>query len=212
LGCAWLTIERNRVWNDELLLWQDASRQAPEKVRPLLNLGSLYQARGLTSEAEAEYEAVLRLVPDHAASLSNLSSLYLAANDLDKAEQVLDKAVALPNKLPAVYMNLAVLRMRQSRIEEARQLLQQVESLAPEQFLVHHNLGDILLNEGKPAEAIKEYLTEIARNPGFAATHLHLALAYEAVAMPEMAKREYRAALTLEPGNREAQAAVERLK
>jgi tetratricopeptide (TPR) repeat protein len=212
IAFAWLTIERNKTWNDELLLWQDASRQAPEKIRPHLNLGSLYQARGLTAEAVKEYETVLQRVPDHAASLSNLSSLYLAANDLNKAEQVLDRAAAQPNKLPAVYMNLAVLRMRQSRLVEARQLLHQVESLNPQQFLVHHNLGDIFLNEGKPEDAIREYLVEIARNPDFALTHLHLALAYEAAAMPEMAKREYRTVLTLEPGNSEAQTALGKLK
>src|SRR5262249_51244215 len=123
---SWLTIERNRVWNDEVSLWENAEQQAPGKIRPHLNLGSLYQARGRATDAEREYEMVLQRAPDHAASLSNLGSLYLAANDLTRAEEVLSKAVAQGTSFPAVYTNLAVVRMRQSRLDEARDLLQRV--------------------------------------------------------------------------------------
>jgi len=209
---SWLTMERNKIWTDELLLWQDASRQAPEKIRPHVNLGALYQARGQTGQAIKEYEYVLSRVPDHTASLSNLSSLYLGVDDVAKAEEVLNRAIATQSPFPPIYMNLAVVRMRQGRIDEARHLLQRAGTLDPRQLLVHHNLGDIFLNEGKSEQAIAEYLEEITLNPDFALSHLHLALAYEAARMPEMAKEQYRTVLKLQPQNAEARAALERVK
>src|SRR5262245_45835803 len=39
---GWLSIQRNAVWNDEVLLWEDAA-QAQAKLRPHVNLGALYQ-------------------------------------------------------------------------------------------------------------------------------------------------------------------------
>jgi predicted Zn-dependent protease len=109
-------------------------------------------------------------------------------------------------------MNLAVVRMRQSRLDEARDLLKQAASLDPQQQLIHHNLGDILLNQGKPTDAIAEYRMELMRNPDFVLTHLHLALAYEAARMPEMARNEYGTVQRLDPGNLDARAALEKLK
>jgi Tfp pilus assembly protein PilF len=209
---GWLTLDRNKVWNDEVTLWEDASRQAPAKVRPHVNLGALYQARGKVREATSEYETVLRLVPDHAASLSNLSSLYLAANDVVKAEDVLNRAVAQHSSFPAIYTNLAVVRMRQQRLDEAKQLLHHVLSLDPQQLLTHHNLGDILLNQGKFSEAVDEYLMELVRNPDFVLTHLHLGLAYQAVGNLEMAKEQFAIVLRLQPGNGEARSALDKMK
>jgi Tfp pilus assembly protein PilF len=209
---SWLTIERNKLWNDEVLLWEDASRQAPEKIRPHLNLGALYQARGNATEAAREYNFVLQRVPDHAVSLSNLSSLYLAANDLAKAEEVLNRAIARQTSFPVVYLNLAVVRMRETRFDEAQRLLEKAVSLNPQQQLVHHNLGDVMLQQGRPSEAIAEYLFEILLNPDFVMTHLHLAIAYQAVGMPGMAREQYLIVQRLDPGNQEARSALEKLK
>lgn len=73
-GC--LTIERNQVWADEFQLWKDASRKAPEKVRPHINLAVVYQSRGQADRAIEEYEFVLRRHPDHTMALTNLAALH----------------------------------------------------------------------------------------------------------------------------------------
>src|SRR5262245_24664775 len=62
-----LTIDRNRVWSDEVSLWLDAARKAPEKLRPHLNLGWLYQMRGDADRAMNEYQFVLARQPEHPA-------------------------------------------------------------------------------------------------------------------------------------------------
>jgi tetratricopeptide (TPR) repeat protein len=209
---GWLTTGRNAIWNNETILWEDASSKAPNKIRPHMNLGALYQVQGQTNRAIKEYEYVLAHNPDHPAALGNLGSLYLASNDLARAEQVLSQAAARQSAFPGVYLNLAVLRLRQGKFEEARELLLHTGRLNSYQLMVHHNLGDILFNEGQPAKAIDEYLAELKLNPDSALTHLHLAKSYETVGLRDKAIDQYRIASRLDPANREARAALQGLK
>ena len=209
---SWLTIDRNVVWHDEVTLWRDAAQKAPERLRPHLNLGALYQVRGENQQAITEYEFVLRRVPKHDAALANLGSVYLALNQVDRAETILNRAIAAQTHFPNVYLNLAVVRLRQGRFEDARGLLKEAEALNPRQPMVHHNLGDIFFNERQTTQAIAEYLAELQINPGSPITHLHLAMAYEASGSPADSLKHYLSLQRLEPANIEVQAAIRRLQ
>ncbi len=208
----WLTIDRNLVWHDEVTLWRDAAQKAPEKLRPHLNLGALYQVRGNYEEAQIEYEFVLKRVPKHDAALANLGSVYLALNQIEQAETMLNRAVTAQTQFPNVYLNLAVVRLRQGRFEDARRLLQKAQALNPRQPMVHHNLGDIFFNERHTSQAIGEYLAELQINPDSAITHLHLAIAYEASGLSRDSLSQYLLLQRLEPTNLEVQTAIRRLQ
>ena len=209
---SWLTIDRNVVWHDEVTLWRDAAQKAPERLRPHLNLGALYQVRGENQLAITEYEFVLKRVPKHDAALANLGSVYLALNQVDRAETILNRAITAQTHFPNVYLNLAVVRLRQGRFEDARGLLKEAEALNPRQPMVHHNLGDIFFNERQTTQAIAEYLAELQINPGSPITHLHLAMAYEASGSPADSLKHYLFLQRLEPANIEVQAAIRRLQ
>ena len=209
---GWLTIERNALWNDEVLLWKGASLKAPNKIRPHLNLGALYQLRGQRDSAIKEYQLVLDRDPTHSSALSNLASIYLANDDLAKADELLEPAVARNSPFAAVYVNLAVVRLRQQRFDDARRLLQHAESLDPQQFMVHHDLGDILFNEGRQAQAIDEYLAELKLHPDSTLTHLHLAYAYEDTGLRDKSIEQYLIVAKSDPTNPDVRTALQRLK
>ena len=208
----WLTVDRNVVWRDEATLWRDAAQKAPEKLRPHLNLGALYQVRGDNQEAIKEYEFVLKRVPKHDAALANLGSVYLALNQVDQAETMLNRAITAQTHFPHAYINLAVVRLRQGRFADARRLLMEAEALNPQQPMVHHNLGDIFFNEHQTSQAIVEYLAELQINPGSPITHLHLAMAYEASGSAADSLKHYLFLQRLQPANTEVQAAIRRLQ
>jgi tetratricopeptide (TPR) repeat protein len=208
----WLTIDRNVIWHDEVTLWRDAAEKAPEKLRPHLNLGALYQVRGENQQAITEYEFVLKRAPKHDAALANLGSLYLALNQVEQAETILNRAITAETQFPNVYLNLAVVRLRQGRLEDARRLLQKTQALNPRQPMVHHNLGDIFFNERQTSQAIREYLAELQINPDSAITHLHLAIAYEANGSPGDALTHYLFLQRLDPASTDVQASIRRLQ
>jgi Tfp pilus assembly protein PilF len=198
-----LTAARSQVWMDERQLWEDASQKAPTALRPHLNLGAIYQTRGMIDHAMREYQVVLNSAPNHDAALANLGSSYLERGKLDLAESLLGRAVARRSEFPGVYLNLGVVRLRQGRYPEAKEMLLHARLLNPRQLMIGLNLGDIAFNERRFQDAIAEYLGELKINPGSAITHLHLAKAYEATGDIPGAVREYRAVLDASPGDAE---------
>lgn len=64
LAMAPLTLDRNRLWRDDVALYQDAAAKSPSKVRVRYNLGSALARAGRVAEAEQEYRQAVRLEPD----------------------------------------------------------------------------------------------------------------------------------------------------
>jgi hypothetical protein len=64
-----LTHARNRVWLNELSLWEDAVKKSPNKARVHKNYGKglLSVAYGSSEQAKREFETAIRLAPDWAA-------------------------------------------------------------------------------------------------------------------------------------------------
>ena len=80
-----LTVSRNRVWADELTLWEDTYEKAPQSYRANANLGQLYFARferdpnrdpQLREWAIQLSEQAAELNPEDSLPLSNLGAIY----------------------------------------------------------------------------------------------------------------------------------------
>jgi hypothetical protein len=56
-----LTFERNHMYRDPLLLWEDAVSKAPSKRRPHKNYGNVLASRQLFGKALEQLHAVLLL-------------------------------------------------------------------------------------------------------------------------------------------------------
>lgn len=74
LGCGFWTFERNRVWHDELTLWQDAVEKSPDKWRIHNNLGREYFRRWESGKAIYHYRRALQLEPGAIMARTNLAS------------------------------------------------------------------------------------------------------------------------------------------
>ena len=94
----------------------------------------------------------------------------------------------------------------QKALEEQRLAVQ----YDPESSVFHKNLGNILLGID-PAAAAREFAAVIAIQPQLAEGHFDLGLAYQAMGDFSKAADEYRRALAIDPGYRDAAAALEKL-
>jgi protein O-mannosyl-transferase len=209
---VWLTRARNTVWNDPVLLWQDAERQAPEKLRPHFNLAGLYRSRGQLDRAVVEYDWILARRPGHPGALTNLASMDLDRKDFAKAESLLAPVVDGHIPFAPAYLVLSIIRIRQGRFEEGRSFLQYALQVDPMQPMLHHNLGDIFVNEGKLENAITEYVAELQLNPNSMTTHLNLAKTYEMAKLPEKSIEHYRIVQRTDPANPDVRDALARLR
>jgi len=117
---ATTTAVRARVWHDELALWQDAAAQAPEKLRPQVNLGRAYELAGDLFEAERAYKTVIGLSFDvrqsayqrrfaRAAAETNLAHLAMKAGQFATAMRILDSALEVWPEFPFAHYNRAAI-------------------------------------------------------------------------------------------------------
>ena len=69
------TIQRNRIWNDDLLLWEDTARKSPNKGRVLANLTAAYLRNGQPEKALPVLIRTIKLAPGMTDPLNNLGSV-----------------------------------------------------------------------------------------------------------------------------------------
>lgn len=72
LACTGLTIQRNRVYADEIALWQDTVSKSPRKARAHNNLGYAYRLARREDEARREFRLALQLDPQLREARNNL--------------------------------------------------------------------------------------------------------------------------------------------
>lgn len=72
-----LTLQRNALYRDPVLLWSDAVAKSPYKARPHNNLGHAYAQSGQWERAIEEFRVAARLKPDYVLAQDNLRRAYL---------------------------------------------------------------------------------------------------------------------------------------
>jgi len=60
---AVLTYQRNKIWNNEITLWEDTVQKSPHKARPHINRGWAYYNQGDDTKAMADYNKAIELNP-----------------------------------------------------------------------------------------------------------------------------------------------------
>jgi hypothetical protein len=110
---AVLSFGRTQVWQSEELLWSEAVRLSPRKVRPRIQLartvpprqalelleeaselGKMYMAAGDPAQALAEFGRELALSPGSPGALNNRGAALLALGQEDAARQDFQRALA----------------------------------------------------------------------------------------------------------------------
>ncbi len=87
--------ERNRVWQDKLTLWLDATSKSIFKARVHNNLGQAFSLAGVVDKARIEYDAALMLDPLYAEAYFNKGLSYLRTDDVDQARKAFETALRL---------------------------------------------------------------------------------------------------------------------
>lgn len=112
LAYALAAHQRNRVWGDEVGLWQDCVAKSPRKARPHKNLGSALIEAGRYPEATSPLRIAIALKPDDAEAYYNLGLAYQSLQLFDPAIEAYRRAVALRpgdgharNNLGIAYIN-----------------------------------------------------------------------------------------------------------
>lgn len=102
---SFLTVRRNLVWRDPVVLWQDVIKKSPRKVRAHHNLGLVYLGQKDYVNALQCFNKVIKANPKHFLAYNNRAIILRIWKKYDQALSDYAKAVKLRPRFPQTYYN-----------------------------------------------------------------------------------------------------------
>lgn len=158
------------------------------------NLGIVYQQRGESERALAQFREAIRLQPDYVAPRVLMGSTLLALGRLPEATRELETAVKLQPKDPLARLQLAKAYRRREDMLQAVEQFQALRELAPQDPEYAYQSGRAYLDLSAWC-----YQRIIDLNPRSARAYQTLAENFREQKRPELAIRAYQHAAQLDP-------------
>lgn len=193
------TYQRNKVWGDSILLWQDCAKKSEKKVRPHYNLGNILLEKGRYDEAIEQYRKTIELDNKHVKGYNNIGIALAMQGKIDEAIKSYEAALAINNFHVNSINNLGIALAEKGNIQEAIDSYLRVLQINPMHEKAHFNLGIILTRNGKIIEAKEHFSEAIRTKPDFAEAHNELAGVFAKLGRKEEATKHLTMALELEP-------------
>ena len=144
-----------------ITILQQALKMDANSTEAHFMLGNAYAQKGMLSQAESEYLAVLRLNENDVDARSNLGVVYYQEQKLPEAEKAFRAALALKSDDAEIHYNLGGVLAALNRLNEAEVEFLKAKELDPSLAEVYLGLGSVYKTQGRKEEAVaalKEFL------------------------------------------------------
>jgi tetratricopeptide (TPR) repeat protein len=196
-----LTMERNKLWKDPVLFWEENLRKFPQSKWPYRYIGHIYLDRGKYDQAISYFQLRLKEDPEDTVLLNGLAIAYKDKNDLKKAEELLAQAIRLEPKDSGSYNNLGTIYYQKGEMERAKSYLQKALEVDPKNAAARDNLGAVFYSRNKWKEAIREFEKARELSPCSIEPYLNLAMAYKKKGMLDKTESYLRKGLFYVPNS-----------
>jgi tetratricopeptide (TPR) repeat protein len=165
IAYSFMTIERNRIWENSYTLWADAVEKHPGSNTANALMGVVYMELGMDEKAVEYLEKAVQIRPYDYLSRNNLGIVYGRLNEPEKALEELMTAFRLKPDSDAVKINLSVFYQRQKEYKKAEELLKYLLSKTPQNANLRYRLGMVYKEAGQYEAAVKELLKSMELAP-----------------------------------------------
>ena len=197
---SWVTLERNKVFEDDLSLWTDASKKSPDKDRPRINLITAYNRHGLYDRAIEESLSLLRKDPNNHDFYNKLGVSHAFKREYGRAIEAFEKSIRINGQNPIAYYNLGLIYLELKKWDQAVETFNMALQALPSYAKAYNNLANALAMKGLLDEAIEKEKEAIRLDPAAAEFRYNLARFYEEKNRVGEAVRAYEETLALAPG------------
>jgi tetratricopeptide (TPR) repeat protein len=142
-----------------------AQRLNADRPEARTTLGSFFARRGLAKDAEAEYEAALRLAPQFAPAAVNLADLYRQLRREGDGENVLRSAIARVPNDAGLHHALGLSLVRSKQLDAAIPEFGRATELGPDQVRYAYVYAVALHSAGRRNEAMTVLKDGLAKHP-----------------------------------------------
>ena len=158
------TYQRNAVWKDEISLWQDCVAKAPNRARPLSNLGIAFASIGDMDKAIDLYYRSLNL-KQSAEIQNNLGNALVQKGQSDEAIVHYNEALKLDPAYINAHINLGNTYAELNQLEKALYHYAEVQKKSPDDVTLLNNMGKALFKGGRLEEAEKCFRRVLQKDP-----------------------------------------------
>jgi tetratricopeptide (TPR) repeat protein len=172
---AYLTYQRNGVYQSELALWRDTAEKAPGNPRAFINLGSALDAAGRRPEALEAFARGLALQPMHPEGRHNYGLALLRSGRLREAVEQFTVAIRQNPRLAPAHFDLGNALAADGQYPAAVAAFHEALRLRPDYPEARINLGSALYHLGRLPEAEALYRGLLLSRPDSVEAHTNLA-------------------------------------
>ena len=189
---AVLTYQRNKVWKDDLSLWNDAVLKSPHKSRPYNNRGiAYYRLKGSYEKAISDYSKAILLNNTYAEAYNNRGLAYDAIGHYDQAIFDCTRAIKLEPQDSNAYYNRGFAYDAKGNYDQAISDFNQAIRLNPQYADAYNNRGFAYDAKDNHDQAIYDYSKAIELDPQQARAYNNRGRAYGAKGNYDQAIYDY---------------------
>ena len=166
--------------------------------------GLALHQKGRLAQAQALYQAALKMQPKHFDALHMMGVIAYQTNDSLQAIELIDRAIAINQNDAAAYSNRGNALRELKRHEEAVESYQRALKLKPDYADALYNLGSALRNLQRQQEALENYNRALGIKPDHTEALHNLGNALNDMKRHEQALESYERALAIKPDYAEA--------
>jgi tetratricopeptide (TPR) repeat protein len=159
------TVNRNRDWHSDELLYTRTLAQQPDAQIIRTNLGAIYFDRGDLNSAEREWLASLGPAKPYASTLSNLGLLRTRQKRYDEAIAYFERAIGDRPNYMSPHKDLAKTYAEMGRDQDAEREYRVAVGLAPLSSAARNDFAKFLLERGRGAEAQEQFTLSAQVDP-----------------------------------------------
>ena len=199
LLASFATINRNIIWKENVLLWNDAAKTASEKFRVYVNRGAAYSNLNKRELALKDFNRAVALNKDHPYPFLNRGILYLNQGDFEKAVSDFNRALQLRPYMAKGYMNRGFAYMLWGKPEKAYNDFRAAARYEPDNPFYLNALGVVCNELGRYDLAMVAFTRAIALNDQNYASFLNRGKTNRSVGRFEAAIKDFNRAADLAP-------------
>ncbi len=197
--CSFLTYKRNRVWENEIVLWSDAINKSPGKIRPYTNRGVEYLEQGEYDKAIIDLSRVIELKRDYADGYYNRGLVYQKQGEYGRAVSDYSEAIIADPKYLKAYINRGQVYSANKEYEKAASDFRRVIEISPLDRRGYFNLAYLYVALGKKEEAASFYNKILDIDPNNAEVYYNLGVIYADKGNKREALEFFKKAVQLNP-------------
>lgn len=198
------TIQRNKVYANDIVMWKDVIAKRPENERGYLGLGSNYFRMGKIDDAETAFRKAIELDPSYADAHYNLGNCLFRKHLFTDAAKAYRESLHVGRDSAATYYNLANTLKKLGQRDQAIKHYRRAIRLNPRHAKAMVNLGNTLREMGKLEEAMERYHRALRVAPNHFMAHYNMAVVLGIQGELEQALKAYDKALKIKPENGKA--------